>query len=381
MKRKKRVLLITPFFSPNLGGVETHLGNLCDVLVDQNIKVVVITYQPLTTPTTGKLHEKKRNLEIYRINWFRGNIFPKLEKFPPIFNFIYLTPRLLIQTFFYLSNAASIDVIHAYGLNAAFIARLLKIFFNKRIVMSTEAIYNYKQGGLFTKIVKWVLDGFDKILAQSEASKKEMTRIGINSDKIDIFHHWINQKKFKPLDKSKEKKKLGWEDKFTAIFIGRLISLKGINIFLEVAKKTNKDIVFKIVGDDGPELGAVKKAERELSNLEYLGPIPYDNLPSYYAASDVLIYPALYDEDMSYSILDSLSCGTPVINTNLGSGLYKLEDDIAFVVKPAAKEISDILKYLSSHRNQWLKMVKLAPIFAKKFGPRMAKIIISSYQK
>lgn len=374
-----KILLLTPFFTPNLGGVESHLDSLCDVLVDKNIKVVVITYQPLTTPAIGKSYEKKRNLEIYRVPWFRGNIFNQFLKLPAIFNFLYLTPRLLVQSFFYLlAHSKEIDVIHAYGLNAAFIARILKLVFKVRIVMSTEAIYNYQQKSVFSQVIKWSLNGFDRVLAQSEASKEEMVGIGVNENRIDVFHHWINQKKFKPLNKKREKKKLGWENKFTAIFIGRLIPIKGISIFLEVAKNV-KEISFKVVGDNGPELERVKKAEKALKNLKYLGPIPYNKLPSYYAASDVFIYPALYEEDMSRAILDSLSCGTPVINSNPGSGAYKLPRNVAFIVKPTVKEVCAIL--VNSHRNQWSKMAKQAPIFAKKFGPKMAKIVISSYQK
>lgn len=379
MKVAKTILILTPFFSPNLGGVETHLDNLCEVLTDQNFKVVVITYQPLTIHAKGKPYEKRKNLEIHRISWFSGNMFHNFSNF---FNFLYITPRLLIQVFFYLLfHRERIDVIHAYGLNAAFISRLMKIIFRKRIIMSTEAVYNYQKKSIFSQIVKWSLGGFDKILAQSEVSKEEMVRIGINPDKIEIFHHWINQKKFKPSNKKQEKKALGWEDKFTAIFIGRLIPLKGINVFLEVAKKINKNIAFKVIGDNGPELNKVKTAEKALKNLEYLGPIPHEKLPQYYAASDVLIYPALYKEDMSIAILESLSCGTPVINTNKGSDLYELNNKIAVIVKPVVKEITTKLTYLYDHRDQLSKMVKQAPIFAKKFGPTTAKIIIDSYQQ
>lgn len=379
MKTKKTILILTPFFSPNVGGVEAHLDDLCDVLTDKEFNVVVITYQPLTSKIWGKSHEKRKNLEIFRIPWFSGNMFHNFSNF---LNFLYITPRLLIRVFIYLIfHQKSVDIIHAYGLNAAFISRIMKIIFRKRIVMSTEAVYNYQKKSIFSQVVKWSLNGFDSILAQSEVSKDEMVKIGINPNKIKIFHHWINQKKFKPKNKKIAKENLGWENKFTVIFIGRLIPLKGISVFLEVASKIHRDILFKAIGDNGPELSKVKAAENKLNNLEYLGPVPHEELPQYYNASDVLIYPALYKEDMSIALLESLSCGTPVINTNKGSDLYELNDKVAVITKPSAKEIVTQLSHLYDHRAIWSRMVKQAPVFAKKFGPKMAKVIIDSYHE
>ena len=48
-KNKKGVLILTPFFSPNIGGVETHLDNLVSILDEKGYKVFVQTYSPITT--------------------------------------------------------------------------------------------------------------------------------------------------------------------------------------------------------------------------------------------------------------------------------------------------------------------------------------------
>lgn len=381
-KIKKRILILTPFFSPNLGGVETHLNDLYEHLRTNNFFVYVLTYQPLTTPVKGKTVEKKKNLEIHRFYWLSGNLFPRFEKLPPIFNFLYLTPYLGLKTFiFLLINKDKVDIIHGFGLNAAFIARCLKIIFGKKIVMSTEALYGYKRGTIFANICSWVLKGFDKILAQSEASKEEMIRIGVPEKKIKVFAHWVNQKKFKPGNKRKLKKQLGWDDKFTTLFLGRLIESKGIHVVLEVAKKTKKEINFKIIGDDGPELQKVKEAEAKLDNLEYIGRVSYENLPPYYGAADVFLYPALYQEDMSRAILELLSCGTPVINTNKGSGIYALDDSVAIITEPDPDEIKGKLEFLFDHPKKLTQMTKNCRPFAKKFGPSFAKIITKAYEE
>ena len=83
MNRKtKGILIITPAFRPNIGGVESYLDDLCDYLVKREHRVYVIAYQPITTKAKGLNFEKDRTLEIIRMPWFGHNLFHKLEKYP-----------------------------------------------------------------------------------------------------------------------------------------------------------------------------------------------------------------------------------------------------------------------------------------------------------
>ena len=166
------ILILSPFFRPNIGGVETYLNDLCEYLRRENYTVFVITYQPLTSRARGLKVEKEDGLEIRRILWLGHNWFHKLEPYP-VLEFLYLTPCLFVYTFFFLlKNHRKIDVIHAQGLNAAFIARFLARVFKKWSVISTCAVYNLQGRGLFSKIVKWTLHPFDKILPLANFSKR-----------------------------------------------------------------------------------------------------------------------------------------------------------------------------------------------------------------
>lgn len=381
-KVEKKILIITPGFRPNLGGVETHLDDLCEYLRTRNYFVYVLTYQPLITPVRGKGVEKKRNLEIHRFGWFGHSLFNKFAEYPPIFNFLYLTPYLFLRTFlFMLTHRKEIDIVHAIGLSSSFIARFMKVCFGKSIIMSTENLYYFKQGSVFAKVARWVWGGFDRILAHSDASRDELVGIGVPKEKITVFTHWVNQNRFKPGDKKELKKKLGWQDKFTVLFVGRLASEKGIGVVLDLVKKCQKDIAFKIIGDDGLLLPEVKEAEARLDNLEYVGRVPYDKLPPYYGAADVFLYPALYEEDVSRALLEALSCGTPVINTNKGSGIYALKPSVSFVTSASVDEIQEKIELLYEDPKLLRKMTKNAPVFAKKFGPDLAKIITQAYKE
>ncbi|OGK18267.1 hypothetical protein A3G67_03150 [Candidatus Roizmanbacteria bacterium RIFCSPLOWO2_12_FULL_40_12] len=382
MTHIKRVLLITPFAPPQLGGAETHLEDLYEYLRHENYNVTLLTYKPLVGRVDTKSIEKKKNLTIYRYQWFGENLFAKFESYPPIFNFLYITPYLLVRSFIHmLLNKNKYDLIHVFGLNASFIGRFLKLVFNQKIVMSSEALYDFVPGSFFAKVARWVLKDLDAILVGSEESRDEFVKLGLPKKKIIVYIHWIRLKNFKPANKDLLKRKLGWKNKFTVLYVGRLIRIKGIRVFIDVAKQVGPSIQFKIIGDGGPELDYVKSTVAKLSNTEYLGKIPNTKIGKYFAASDVYIYPALYNEDLARVLLESMAAGTPVINSNQGSGVYRLTKDVGYVLKPNPKEIRQKIIYLSKNPEIAKQMSSSSIKFARQFGPKLGRIITQTYEK
>ncbi len=196
LKSKLNVLQLTPFFSPNIGGVETHLDDLVLELSKKEINSYVLTYQPVMSNEKAKEEEiKYERVYIKRLEIFR-NLFMKLEPYP-ILDFLLLTPLLLFYSIYFLIlKNKTIDIIHAHGLNAAFIARVLKILFNKPILVSTHVTYSFGKSFL-GKIVFRIFNGFDHIFTLSRASKKELLELGIPEGKITLYKYWVDQENFK----------------------------------------------------------------------------------------------------------------------------------------------------------------------------------------
>ena len=377
-----RILILTPAFRPNLGGVETHLTDLTEHLAKNDYFSYVLTYQPITVSIKGLGVEKKKNLEVHRYSWFSGNYFNIFVNWHPIFNFFYLTPYLAVRSFlFLLTHHSKVDLIHAIGLSVAMPAVVFKRVFKKPVIMTTETLFNFNSKSLFAGVAKWVVENTDILLAQSEQSKKEFVDLGVNPKKIVVFSHWVDLNLFKPTDKSVAKKRLGWENKFTVLYVGRLIPEKGVRLAIGAFEKVANGCQMKIIGSEGPEEEFVKQKAVQNSNIDFLGSKSYRELAKYYQAADVLVYPALYKEDMAYVLLDALSCGTPVINTNPGSGVYALSEDVAFVVKPYEGEIADKIELLMKNSKLAGSMSKQARRFATRFGDRLAKIITDVYDK
>lgn len=377
----ERVLIVSPVFRPNIGGVETHLDDLCEYLRKRGHMVYVITYQPITTEARGPSLEKKENLEIHRIPWPGHNLFHKLEPYPPL-EFLYLFPGLFLYgLYFLLRRRRDIDVIHAHGLVSAFVGLLLAKAFRKRAVFSSHAIYNLGGRPLLARAIKTILSCYDRVLCLSEPSRRELIRIGMKEENVGLYTYWVDQTLFRPMERGECRKDLALREGFVALFVGRLLEIKGVNLLLEAWKDFDDTTTLLIVGD-GPLEERIREAARERSNVLFHGKIKNSDLPKYYCAADVTLVPSLYEEGFGRVILESLSCGTPVIASHKGGIPEALDASVGILVEPTLANLKDALIRLKEDPTKIEAMRSNCRGFAEvRFGERNAELITKSYKK
>ncbi|MEJ2745749.1 MAG: glycosyltransferase family 4 protein [bacterium] len=378
----KTILLICPFARPNIGGVESHLDKLISCISRKNYHSILVTYQPLTSHTRGEKFEKVGTSEIHRVSWFGTGLFPRLEPYFPLV-FIYLFPALFIKSLrIYLRNRKRIDVIHAHGFIAAAVARALAMIARKRMVVSTHAIYRLERRKTLAPLVRSLLIGFDVILAVGEPSRRELANIGLPIEKIRTYFLWFDTDRFKPLDGIACRGRLGLgRDGFVVLFAGRLLEIKGINILLEAARKTDKDVRFVFVGE-GPMAGPIESSARMNDKVVFLGKLTEDELIEAYNAADLFVSPVLYEEGFATVYLEALACGTPVVTSRSGCLPYFLSPDVADLMdRPAPDSLLDLIERHLENRVALRDRREICRRYAEeKFSERNAEIIIDSYR-
>ena len=100
--KQRGILMITPIYYPDVGGVETHLTDLVNELSKRSeLKIFVATHKPIVT--SGIKHyirkEKYKNVVIYRYWWLGWNLFHFFKEYP-LLQFFYLCPYLFCRTLF-----------------------------------------------------------------------------------------------------------------------------------------------------------------------------------------------------------------------------------------------------------------------------------------
>jgi len=366
----KGILIISPFFSPNIGGVESHLDDLVEQLNQHKIKSYVLTYSPLTTKSTYLSKEKKGLCQIIRFKWFGYQLFPKLEKYP-LLDFLYITPYLLIRSFIWLLfNQNKINLIHSQGFNAAFIGNILSKTFHQKHLCSTHAIYENLNG--FSRFITvHVLKHTDHILCLSIKSQKQLIQWGINPKKISLYKYWINLKNFSPAIPP---------PKFTVLFVGRLIPKKGIKVILRAAVKLPQ-IKFIIVGN-GPLESYVSNFSKKYKNIQYLGAIPNNELPQIYRQASIFCIASQYPEGFGRVSMEAVASGLPVLGSNLGAIPEALDDTVSILFKPTVNNFVMTLHKISKQPQLYQQLQKnCRPYALKNFSEKNFSLILNSYRK
>ncbi|WP_446898269.1 glycosyltransferase family 4 protein [Clostridium sp. LBM24168] len=194
----------------------------------------------------------------------------------------------------------------------------------------------------FLKEMPKIINIADAIITVSECSKKDILKFfPIDKNKIFVIP-LAADKKYRPLDKEMCKDKIKSEyniDKPFILYIGGFSSRKNVSslikAFSKVHKNLDNDYNLVIVGSNKDELGKLKYLCSNLSiakNIKFTGFVRDSMMPIFYNASDLFVYPSLY-EGFGLPPLEAMSCGTPVVTSDVSS-IPEVTKDSAILVNP-----------------------------------------------
>lgn len=236
---------------------------------------------------------------------------------------------------------------------AGFLAVIAGIIIKKPVIVSVHG-YEFTVSKLQLLLKKFTCSKATIIRANSKIVKDTIVSWGINSNKIVIIEDRVDCEHFSPnvngieiRDKLKIKNKM-------VLSVGSLIEIKGFDTLLEsisLVKEEIDGIKFVIVGE-GILKNHLSKMVEKLGiseNVIFTGNINYQNLPKYYAASDLFVHPS-YVESMGRVILEAQASGKPVVATNVGGIPEAVSKESAILVPPKnSKELSNsIIKVLKN---------------------------------
>lgn len=152
--------------------------------------------------------------------------------------------------------------------------------------------------------------------------------------KTQVIFNGVDSNIFHPADQSPEK--------FTVLFLGRVVQEKGINTLLNVAKELGNRAKFIVVGS-GDDLEKFKtQAEEEHLLIDFTGSQPNTIVPSWYRKASVFFLPSRRQEGFPVTMAEALCSGLPVI----ASGSGGIKDAVVHGSNGFLVEDNNVSKYV-----------------------------------
>lgn len=409
MKQKKlKILLLTKHFPPDIGGTETYINNFLKFIQKKkDILLDVLTFQPSQKQKKLPRISTEKNIRVFRLDLSNPNrldcfINYNFKKLPTLSSLRILIIHLQLlffnffHFFYFLSGGFNrllrekINLIYTVGGPFAGIAgSILSMIFRKKLVIHLHVNSSWSQSGIVKNIVLFFFRKADYILANSLDVKKEMIRVGIEEDKTLVVKNWVDKKIFFSMEQEECRKKLKLpKEKFVFLFATSLTKIKGIDLVLDIVRNlsNNRDFLFLFIGD-GLFRKEVELLQKRSQNVLYYGSMRNEKLPVYINAADIAwgICDIYY---FSISTIESLSCGVPVIASNITASTRTkvnrktLPPEVGFLVNPNAKEITRKLINLKNNRKLLKQMSSKCIKFAEdKYGYRNAEKICKIFEE
>ncbi|NAS88601.1 glycosyltransferase family 1 protein [ANME-1 cluster archaeon AG-394-G21] len=243
----------------------------------------------------------------------------RIQRFKPVIKIggNSLMPLLFFKLF---KTRNDFDIIHAhshlfFSTNlCAFVRRLGSsplVITNHGLISQTVPMWVHKI--YIPTIAKWTFKSADRIICYTEKEKLMLKKLGIDSDKIAVIHNGTDTNMFSPCEKEKNSNQILW--------IGRFTPGKGVKYLIDafnIILKEYSDFKLLMVGM-GPLKENIEQKIQDLNlskNIIIKEFVPNSELPEIYQNSDIFVLPSL-NEGIPRTILEAMSCGIPVVCTEL----------------------------------------------------------------
>lgn len=352
-----RIALLSKFFLPQTGGIETHVCELADSLVKEGHKVFLIT----TYENYLKLKKRKFRFRILDVKSPIDNI---LHRKPISQSRIGGFKAFTSEEAFIIAEKLkemSIDIIHAHDPFSCYTSIFVKYMINKPVILTMHTSHGvlvnndcyqgmcegysekrcirceqerfYKAEPIYRifdmRMRGFLLSNADKIICVSRKDKEDLIKYqGLRNNIIHI-NNWVCFEKYRVDTKNKLRRKfnVSQEDKII-LCVGRIVPQKGIEYLIKaipfILKRYPECKVIltgrikqKWMPSSYEELveNLIKKLGLE-NSIIFTGEIPKEEMPAIYKLADVMALPTLH-ENYGLVNLEAMASGIPVVSTQL----------------------------------------------------------------
>ncbi|KAF2673689.1 phosphatidylinositol N-acetylglucosaminyltransferase gpi3 subunit [Microthyrium microscopicum] len=320
------IAMVSDFFYPQPGGVESHIYQLSTKLIDRGHKVIIITHA--YQGRTG-IRYLTNGLKVYHVPFFviyLQTTFPTVFSFFPMFRNIIIREQVeIVHGHASLSNFCHEAILHARTMGL-------------RTVFTDHSLFGFADAAsiLTNKLLKFALSDVDHVICVSHTCKENtVLRASLDPLMVSVIPNAVVAENFRPLAKDEPiatprqpssgalspQRPLPLET-VTIVVISRLFYNKGIDLLIAAIPRLCAAYPYArfIIAGSGPKaIDLEQMIERNVlqDRVEMLGAIRHEEVRDVMVRGHIYLHPSL-TEAFGTVIVEAASCGLYVVCTRVG---------------------------------------------------------------
>jgi teichuronic acid biosynthesis glycosyltransferase TuaC len=196
-----------------------------------------------------------------------------------------------------------------------------------------------KHDYLVTRLTGRTIRNAALVLTVSDQLRDAAVRLGVSPEKCLTIHNGCDFKIFKPSSREAARAELNiFPNAEIAVFVGRLVPLKGLREFFEAAatlSASRPNLRTMCIGEGPLERELRRRASQSdlQGRVEFIRSATPIEVARRITASNLLCLPS-YSEGCPNVVIEALSCGRPVVASNVGGIPELVNSDCGILVPP-----------------------------------------------
>ncbi|KAK2762334.1 Phosphatidylinositol N-acetylglucosaminyltransferase gpi3 subunit [Arachnomyces sp. PD_36] len=342
------IAMISDFFFPQPGGVESHIYQLSTKLIDRGHKVIVVTHA--YKGRTG-VRYLTNGLKVYHVPFFviyRESTMPTVFSFFPIFRNIIIREQIeIVHGHQSLSSFCHEAILHARTMGL-------------RTVFTDHSLYGFADAGsiLTNKLLKFTLSDVDHVICVSHTCKENtVLRASLDPLMVSVIPNAVVAEDFRPLSYTSHSSEKGYKglpdprpaphigpnDTITIVVVSRLFYNKGTDLLIAAIPRilaSHPNVRFIIAGSGPKAIDLEQMLERRVlqDKVEMLGPVRHEQVRDVMVRGHIYLHPSL-TEAFGTVIVEAASCGLYVVCTRVGGIPEVLPQHMTTFAKPEEDDL------------------------------------------
>lgn len=314
------ILLVTPFFTPQTGGVATYLEDLRRFLGQRGHQVLVLRPGESDTIVRCPLNDDDKVYEFY----MRGPWFPEAPLRGMVATGLYFIPTLFRLARFLRQHR--IDLVCAeYPLPYMMYFILLRRWCRIKLLVGLhgdDVLSLHLLSKLDQAVVRALVRRGDRVLAHSASLLEQAEQVfGKVKVKGSYLPYGVECERIRERAMASRRREILQERPYI-LTVAKLYERKGLDILLEAVSRLKARLDghrFLIIGD-GPEESRLKRLAADLGidqHVALLGEVPSREIPMWFQHCEFFVLPSR-SEPFGIVLLEAMTLGKAVVATRVG---------------------------------------------------------------